>query len=226
MNKKVIALIASLVIIGAITPIIVIKIRNSEPDPSQFKSEIKRFVFDEYYLHILLSLENISGSCNYFDEIRSNNYEDNVENITHLIEKEEYFLSIYDPKDFTQNKFRYHKFIYHGNLSSGISNSSLINIIHSFPTFLFYYNFSTSLYHSITFYEESTSDPESWNIDGIIQYVFSEESQLLLVNQSVEVADIYAPLAGSGTQFTRFILCKSSSIPIFFISNEGPWWIS
>ena len=226
MKKIAIAVIVSIVIIGAITPIIVIKLNNPKPDSSQFVSEIKRFVFDEQYLSILLSLENISGDCNYFDEIRDNSYAENVENITQLIENEEYFLSIYDPKDFTQNKFRYHKFIYHGNLSSSISNTSLLDIIHSFPTFLFYYNFSTSLYHSITFYNESTSDPELWNIDGIIQYIFTEESQLMFVNQTVVVSEIYAPLAGSGTQFTRFILCTSEGIPVFFISNEGPWWIS
>ncbi|MFW9852739.1 MAG: hypothetical protein ACFFDS_07350, partial [Candidatus Thorarchaeota archaeon] len=165
MKKIAIVLIVSIVIIGAITPIIVINIKNSKFDPSKLVSEIKRDVFDENYLSILLSLEDISGDCNYFDEIRGYDFlEGNIKNISKLIENEECFLSAYNPKDFTPKEWRYHKFIYHGTLSSGINATSLLNIINSYPTFLFYYNFSATLFHSITSYNESTSDSELWNI--------------------------------------------------------------
>ncbi|MFW9852738.1 MAG: hypothetical protein ACFFDS_07345, partial [Candidatus Thorarchaeota archaeon] len=59
-----------------------------------------------------------------------------------------------------------------------------------------------------------------------IQYIFSINTPLFFVNQTVEVSDIYAPLAGMGFYFTRFILCTTSGTPVFFISNEGPFWVS
>jgi len=69
-------------------------------------------------------------------------------------------------------------------------------------------------------------EPNTWNISEMLDYVYNFSIDFICVNQTVEVSDIYAPLAGTGTAFRRIWLCLPSGQPIFFFSDEGSWWIS
>ena len=90
---------------------------------------------------------------------------------------------------------------------------------------MFYYNFTSTEYRA----NSSIStwiDPQDWMISDIVDFLYKNNSTFILITQYVKISDIYAPLAGTGTEFERFILCLETGQPVLFISNEGPWWIS
>ncbi len=226
-TRAVVIIMSAVVIISITVSLSVIIPRSNQIDPSKFKSEIVRDVTDENYLPYLLELENISGNSSYFQSIKRGTFHERLENITLLIEREELFLENYDEKDFTRNEWRYHKFVYNGILSQPISKSEFSEIVPTNPTFLFFQNHTTLEYIAFTSFDPLTTDHDLWNIDGIIDHVFSFFLAYIFVNQTVIVSDIYAPLAGTGTQFQRFIVCDpTTGVPLLFISDEGAWWIS
>ena len=225
--QKALITVSALILIS-ITIILSILIPRSYPiNPSRFRSEIVRNVTDEDYLPYLLELEKISGNSSYFQSIKRGIFHYKLENVTLLVENEELFLENLDEKEFTKNKWRSHTFVYNGILTQPISESEFNEIIPSNPTFLFYQNHTTLEYHAFTSFDEQTSNQSLWGIEGIVDHVFSFFLAYILVNQTVIVSDVYAPLAGTGTQFQRLIVCDPvSGSPLLFISDEGFWWIS
>jgi hypothetical protein len=217
----------SVLVVGLVVTLVILRPFNPIVDKSRFHSSINRIVPDTYYLPILLDLENISGNNSYFDQIKGGNLEDILENITLLIEREELFLNNYNPDDFIENgPWPYHAFNYSAKLTLGPYQGEFTSIIQIHPTFMFYLNFSTQEYLAVTYFNSSTQDQELWMIEEIYEYIISESSTLLFVNQTMVISDIYAPLAGTGTEFTRYILCLPDGQPAFFLSDEGAWWIS
>ncbi|NPD90051.1 MAG: hypothetical protein HGN29_15160 [Asgard group archaeon] len=227
MRKAFLLAASSVVIISSILTVVLLRPYHTIPDPSRFRSFIGRHVPDESFLPILLSLENISGNSSYFDGIKGEHYEDHIENISILIEREQKFLNSYYPEDYTNEGYwPFHEFSYSANLTHGIPKSEFLSMIHPYPSFMFYFNYSNEIYSSITVFNDSSPDQEYWMIEDIIDHLFTIRTLLIFVNQTMIISDVYAPLAGYGTQFTRFILCLPDGQPVFFISDEGGWWVS
>jgi len=226
-TNTVVIIVSSVILIGITVTLSVLIPYYNAFDPSKFRSDIEREVSDESFLPYLLDLENISENSSYFNSIKSGDYHLNIENVTLLIEKEELFLQNYDEKDFTRNKWRYHTFVYNGILTQPISKSEFNALVPDHPTYLFYQNHTTLEYTTMTSFNQSTSDQSLWGIDDIVDHVFSFFLAYIFVNQTVIVSDVYAPLAGTGTQFHRFIVCDPvTGVPLLFMSDEGGWWIS
>ncbi len=224
--KVVIIGISSLAIIGIIVTLSIIFPLNQDVDSTRFQSEIIRDLSDDELLLFLTELENLSSNSTYFNSIKPGNYHLNIENITLLIEREESFLASYDSMYYSKTGSRYHKFIYNGIITQPISYSEFIPLILDRPSYIFYQNYTTLEYTTITSFNQTTSNQSLWGIEDIIQYVFSFYLMYIFINQTVVISDVYAPLAGTGTQFQRFIICEPSGYPLFFISDEGLWWIS
>ena len=226
-TKTIVIIISSVILIGITVTLSVLLPYYNAFDPSRFRSEIEREVSDENYLPYLLELEKISENSSYFQSIKRGTFHFNLENVTLLVEKEELFLESFNEKDFARNQWRYHTFVYNGNLSQPISKSEFKEIALTDPTFLFYQNHTTLEYTAFTSFDHLTTDQDLWGIDEIIEHVFSFYLAYVFVNQTVIVSDVYAPLAGTGTQFQRLIVCDpTTGIPLLFMTNEGAWWIS
>ena len=225
--KGVAITVSSATMIIAMITLSVLIPRSYPIDSSRFRSEIVRNVTDEDYLPYLLELEKISGNSSYFQSIKRGIFHYKLENVTLLVENEELFLENFSEKEFTKNKWRHHTFVYNGILTQPISESEFSVIIPTHPTFLFYQNHTTLEYQAFTSFDEQTSNQSLWGIDEIVDHVFSFFLAYILVNQTIIVSDVYAPLAGTGTQFQRFIVCDPvKGIPLLFITDEGSWWIS
>ncbi len=223
MKKSLIIISSSVLMLSIIIIPVVLRPYGPFPDPSKFSSFIERIVPDNSYLPVIYSLEELDAKSIYFAMTADISQ---IENIAQLIEEEESFLSTYNPKEFNKKDWRRHTFIYSVNLSLGVEKEEFLTLFSIFQTHMFYLNYSTDDYYSVTYFNSSTSDRELWKINETADYIFSSEAPLIFVNQTIVISDIYAPLAGTGTHFTRFILCFPDGQPVFFISNEGPWWIS
>ena len=198
-----------------------------EPDPSHFTSSIRRNYPEENYLAILSYFENLTGQAVYFDDLE-NDSRNMVLNMTYYIKKELKYVEELNTSEYEENSFRYHNFTYVGSLYTEINRSvflSIYNVSSFHPIFMFYYNFTSTEYRA----NSSIStwiDPQDWMISDIVDFLYKNNSTFILITQYVKISDIYAPLAGTGTEFERFILCLETGQPVLFISNEGPWWIS
>ncbi len=228
MKTKLIFAVVSILVLGStLTVVFVIESNPIYPDPSKFKSEITRIADTSELLDLLHALESVTGNSIYFDSLGEEF--DSIENVSQLITDELEFLSTYNPKDFNERDWRYHKLIYIGTVIDSINNTeflSLFNLEQLYPYHLFYYNFTEEEYYANSTFVNPYVDPDTWNISEIFEYVFSLYPEYIFVNQTVDIGDIYAPLAGTGTYLERIWLCLPTGQPILFFSNEGLWWIS
>ncbi len=198
-----------------------------ELDPNKFTSLITRNYPDENYLALLYYFENITGQAVYFDDLE-NDSRNMVLNVTYYTEKELKYVEELNTSEYEENSFRYHNFTYIGDVYPEITKSVFLlmyNISSFYPIFMFYYNF-TSLEYRANSTIPLYNNPQNWMIPDIIDFLYENNSTFILITQFVNISDIYAPLAGTGTEFERYILCLETGQPVLFISNEGPWWIS
>ena len=233
MRYKIIVAILSVLIISVTITLVLIFYPYSppqteiEPPNSRFSSLIIRDVPDESYLSYLLTNEALTSQEPYFDML-SNDSKSFIHNVSNLIQEELEYLEIFDPSEYYENQWRYHNFTYIGNVIPEVDYIdfiSMYNLTEMYPYFFFYYNFTSAEYHAnstLTF----GYDPADWLIPESVEYLFNQNETYILVTQFVKISEIYAPLAGTGTTFERQILCLETGQPVFFLSNEGPWWIS
>ena len=197
------------------------------PDPDRFSSITIREVPNENFLPMLYYFENLTGDAIYFEDL-DNDSRDMIHNITYYIERELKFLEEFEPTEFATNSWRHHNFTYIGKLTLEVNKEnflSMFNLTNLYPYFMFYYNFSSFDYCSNSTITTGYN-PHDWLLSDLVDYIYSINSNYILITQHVAITDIYAPLAGTGTEFERQILCLETGQPVFFLSDEGPWWIS
>ncbi|MHA1302470.1 MAG: hypothetical protein ACTSPI_02050 [Candidatus Heimdallarchaeaceae archaeon] len=225
-SKKIIfALITGIIIVSIVSVTVVL---NTQIDEQKFISKINRHVPSDEYLSLLIEKEKIDENTLYFDSLNTS-VKSPIENLSKLIEREYEFLNNYKPRDYSKWGKKYHKFIYNASLQINQDISLIKELVEErfqYPTFYFFYDWETQEYIALSnIMNEYDSNLENWNISKKIDNIFAELDPLV-ITQTVVISDIYAPLAGTGTEFQRLFLCDPQGKPLFFLSTEGYWWLS